>query len=374
MNKINVLQFITPTGLYGAEMWILALAKNLDPQKINCQLAVTLESENHDIEIYKRFSLLGLNAYQIKMRGRFDPLCIIRLYKLIRQKKIDIIHTHGYKSDILGLTAAKLTGIKAVSTPHGFEHTTDLKLRFFIRLGSFAFKYFDRVAPLSEELKADIERFNVNHDKIQLIINGVDIEEIESERKKCISGLIFNPHEKKIGYVGQMIERKNLGELINTFDLLYKEYKNIRLILIGDGPERENLEKMTKELKSNSQIEFSGYRKDRLKFMKELDIFCMTSYLEGIPRCMMEAMAMGIPVAAYDIPGVDKLIIHEKTGLTAKFGKRDDLKECWKRLLFDEKFSKQIALNARKHITENFSAKRMAEEYTGLYNEIMKNT
>jgi glycosyltransferase involved in cell wall biosynthesis len=368
---MNVLQFICPTGLYGAEMWILALAKNLDPEKVNCQLAVTLESEEQNIEIYHRFRSLGLESHQINMQGRFDPRIIMRLSRLINEKKIDIIHTHGYKSDILGLISARITGIKAVATPHGFENVRDFKLRSFIRLGCLFFRYFDRVAPLSEELESDMHRFKVNASRIHLIRNGVDLDEIKSERTKNTPPLYSDQREKKIGYVGQMISRKNVGDLLKTFDLLYKTHKNIRLILIGDGPRRLELEEQAKFLPSSSHIEFLGFRNDRLRLMKELDLFCMTSSREGIPRCMMEAMALDIPVAAYNIPGVDQLIIHEKTGLMADFGRLKDLKECWQRLLFDEKFSAQMALNGRKHVFEKFSAKRMTEEYSVLYQEML---
>lgn len=368
---MNVLHFICPTGLHGAEMWILALAKNLDRAKINCQLAVTLESEDQNIEVYNRFRAMGLKAHKIEMKGRFDPRGIMKLCRLIRQENIDIIHTHGYKSDILGFIGARLAGIRTVSTPHGFEHTKDFKLRFFIYLGCLALRFFDRVTPLSEELESDMHRIGVAPSKIRRIINGVDLDEIECERNKNTPLLYSDPNEKRIGYVGQMIYRKNLGDLITTFDLLYREHKNIRLILIGDGSMKSELEDMAKTLPSSSRIEFLGYRADRLKIIKELNLFCMTSSLEGIPRCMMEAMALGIPVAAYHIPGIDKLIIHEKTGLMAEFGKPELLKKCWKRLLFDNEFSAKTALTGRNHVTEKFSAKRMAEEYILLYQDMI---
>jgi len=372
MEQVNVLQFITPVGFYGAEMWILALAKALDPKKIYCQLSVTKESEDQHLEIYNRFKSLGLDARQIKMNGRFDPRVIVELSRLIKKNKVDIIHTHGYKSDILGLIAARLSGIKAVSTPHGFENVKDVKLQFFIRLGCYALRKFDYVAPLSDELKSDMYRIRVNANKIRLIRNGVDLEEIESERKKHSSSIFVDPDENKIGYVGQMAYRKNIGDLIKAFNLLYKECQDIRLILVGDGPMRGELEQQARSMAASSKIDFLGYRKDRLQILKELDLFCMTSSLEGIPRCMMEAMAMEIPVAAYNIPGVDKLIITEKTGLMVDFGHVEALKESWKRLLFDKDLSAQIAGNGRKYVIENFSAKRMADEYMNLYQEMVK--
>jgi len=371
MKPINVLQFICPSGFYGAEMWILALAKHLDPQRFRCQLAVTRESNGQNLELYNRFISLGLNAHQIPMKGRFDPRVIRKLCQLIKQKQIEIIHTHGYKSDILGIIAARLTGIKAIGTPHGFENAPNRKLQLFIKLGCRALKHFDRVTPLSEELKSDMQRIGISANCLRLIMNGVDLEEVEGERNNQSSPIYSNNGEKKIGYLGQIAYRKNVGDLVNAFERLYKGHKNIRLILIGDGPQRKELEERSKNLSSAAKIEFVGFRNDRLRYLKEMDLFSMTSSLEGIPRCMMEAMAMGVPVAAYNIPGVDRLIIQERTGLMAPFGQVEALKECWERLLFDKEFSARIAENGRNHILEKFSAKRMAEEYMKLYEELV---
>lgn len=371
MKPINVLQFICPSGFYGAEMWILALAKHLDPQRLRCQLAMTRESHGQNLELYNRFTSLGLNAHQIHMKGRFDPRVIRRLCQLIKQNSIEIIHTHGYKSDILGIIAARLTGIKAVGTPHGFENAPDRKLQLFIQLGCRALKHFDRVTPLSEELKSDMVRIGIRPNRLKLIMNGVDLGEVEEENSRSSTLLYRNGGEKKIGYVGQIAYRKNIGDLLKTFDMFYQDHKDVRLILVGDGPQREELEERSKNLICSGKIEFLGFRNDRLRYLKEMDLFSMSSSLEGIPRCMMEAMAMGIPVAAYNIPGVDKLIIPNETGLTAPFGQIDALKQCWERLLYDKEFSTRMAENGRRHVVENFSAQRMAEEYMSLYEEMV---
>ena len=93
----------------------------------------------------------------------------------------------------------------------------------------------------------------------------------------------------------------------------------------------------------------------------------MCSSLEGIPRCLMESMAMGVPVAAYDIPGVDQLLEHNKTGLLASPGNKQQLEQCCKQLLWNETLANEISKNAADFINENFSARRMAQEYTELY-------
>ncbi|KAA3599784.1 MAG: glycosyltransferase family 1 protein [Candidatus Scalindua sp. AMX11] len=368
---MNVLQFICPTGLYGAERWILALAKFLNSDYINCQLAVTKESKDQNIEIFERFKFLGLDSHQIQAHGRFDLFMVSKLVTLIRQKSIDIIHTHGYKSDILGVVAAYITGIRSVATPHGFENVRDRKLQIYIKLGGIALRYFDRVVPLSEDLEYEMYKIGINPKKVRLIQNGVDLEEIERERSSHIPSLSANRDEKIIGYIGQMASRKNILDLIKTFDLLYAKHKNIKLLLVGDGPQRDELEKQAKEMDSSSKIHFLGYQNDRLRILKEFDLFCMTSSLEGIPRSVMEAMAMGIPVAAFDIPGIDKLIVDGKTGLVADFGNREKLKECCERLIFNEELSYTISQNGRDHILNHFSSERMAQGYTSLYYQLL---
>lgn len=155
MNRpLNVLQFICPTAFYGAERWILALAKNLKNDEINCSLAVTVESDSKDLEISTYFKALNKPLFEIPMGGRFDVSVISKLCQLIKTENIDIIHTHGYKSDILGLIAARFSGIKAVSTPHGFENADDWKLKAYIGLGNQFLKGFDKVVPLSKQLCA----------------------------------------------------------------------------------------------------------------------------------------------------------------------------------------------------------------------------
>lgn len=373
LQKIRILHFICPAGLFGAERWILALAKNyINNPEVDCRLAVSSETQNQNISVYEKYREFGLHAYKVSMKGRFDPNGIWSLKKLIEREGIDIIHTHGYKSDIFGLIAAKLTRKKIVATSHGFENVKDLKLQFFIKLGGIALRYCDAVSPLSAELTNDIARIKVKPEKIHLIINGVDLDEVETFRSaQNEPAKEFQRKEKIIGYIGQLASRKNIATLIDAFDLLYKVRKDVRLLLIGDGPLRNDLEQKAKLLESGSHIEFLGYRDDRLQFVKHMDIFCMTSSLEGIPRCMMEAMAMGRPAVAFQIPGIDKLIIDKETGLLATYGDIEALVKSWQIILSDQEFAAKVGMAGRRHILEHFSARRMADEYAVLYKKML---
>jgi len=363
---INVLQFICPTGFYGAERWILALAKYLDPNKVKCDLVVTTEANNQDLEISRQYKALGLETHEIPMSSKFDYSAVSKLANLLKEKEIHLIHTHGYKSDIIGVLAARKAGIPCVVTPHGFENAKDLKLKLFIWLGCKTMRFAAKVVPLSEQLLKDCKQVGVPNKKLLYIQNGVDLSEVEQQEKPARA----TKDEKRIGFVGQMINRKNIFDLLDIFDELHARHPNTRLTLLGDGKQRKALEEYSLKLSSQSHIEFLGFRDDRLALLKSFDLFAMTSTLEGIPRCLMEATAAGIPVAAYDIPGIDQLITHNKTGLLAPLGNKQQLLAHWETLLFESETASKLATAAKSYVYEHYSGQRMANEYTTLFEEL----
>jgi glycosyltransferase involved in cell wall biosynthesis len=364
--KINVLQFICPGGFYGAERWILALARYLDPDKVRCELAVTSEPNNRDLQVTRQYKSMGLNAYEIPMSHKFDHRAISGLLDLIRDRQIDVIHTHGYKSDIIGVLAARRAGIPCVVTPHGFENAKDLKLRLFVWLGCQAMRFATRVVPLSQQLLEDCKRIGVPPARTLYIQNGVDLSEVEEAKAPAA----ISNSEKRIGFAGQMISRKNVFDLLDIFDALHARHPNTRLVLLGDGDQRPALEQYAQRLRSKDNIEFLGFRADRLEVLKSFDLFAMTSTLEGIPRCLMEAAAAEVPVAAYDIPGIDQLIIHNQTGLLAPLGNKQQLQAHWETLLFDPDTARKLAAAAKCFVYDNYSGKRMAGEYTRLFEQL----
>lgn len=369
MSIINVLQFITPTGFYGAERWILALNNNLDAGSVRSDLVVTTEKGQRP-EILKHYKAGGGQTFEIEMNARFSISAIRSLVELIRQRDIDVIHSHGYKSDIMGLIAARIAGIKSVATPHGFGEPSDLKLKAFIGVGKFALKFCDKVVPLSEQLVDEIKVAGVAEKKTEFIRNAVDLKEVEQFRIKKKNEA---SRKQRIGYIGQMIPRKKIDHILNIYNQLWLENNNLELQLLGDGQSRIKMEALAKTLPAAESINFLGFRNDRLELLSQFDLFVMTSSDEGIPRCLMEAVAMGIPVAAYDISGIDQLVMHEKTGLLAKYGDQQTLKKYWLTLLTDKKQAKEMAQRGRGFVNERYSGLRMAKEYTSLYQDLVLN-
>jgi glycosyltransferase involved in cell wall biosynthesis len=364
----KVLQFICSTGFYGAERWILALCNNTDNADCEYSLAVTDEDNSKDLELVKHFRRDCGETFALPMANKFDLSVVSKLAQHIRKNAIDVIHTHGYKSDILGVLAAKKAGIPVVVTPHGFENAADFKLRLFIWLGCQSMRFANKVVPLSPALMDDVKGFGVNAKNLEYIQNGVDLSEVEHARDNFASA----PKEKfRVGFIGQMISRKNIQDLLDVFATVHAQRSDVELVMLGDGDERAQLEEYAKTLSCAPDIHFLGYRDDRLAYLKSFDIFAMTSTLEGIPRCLMEACAMGTPVVSYDIDGVDQLITHNETGLLAPLKDKAALSALFLQVYDQPEHALTLGKKAIEYVNEHYAASRMAQEYLVLFKQLI---
>ncbi|WOJ98297.1 glycosyltransferase [Congregibacter brevis] len=344
----------------------MALCRNIS-KEVSCDLAVTVEQQAERLELVNEFRKQGLGSvFEVPMKHRFDFAVIDKLARIIVMERIQIIHTHGYKSDIVGLLAARRAGIPCVCTPHGFENSSDLKLKLFIWAGCKAMIRADRIVPLSQQLMLDSRAVGAPEEKLRYIQNGVDLSEVEEERLRPK----IKTEKRRIGFVGQLISRKNVHDILDVFNTLHQDHSDIELVLLGDGNERAALEAYAYTLPSRDDIHFYGFRDDRLELLHSFELFVMTSTLEGIPRCLMEACAMGVAVAAYDIPGVDQLVKHNVTGLLAPLGDKSRLIELWRQALETPEHTSALARAARDFVNEQYSAARMAAEYCSLFKEL----
>ncbi|MGI0013362.1 MAG: glycosyltransferase family 4 protein [Nitrososphaera sp.] len=370
-NRIRVLQLANPTKLYGAERWILALVKHLDNSRIESVVSAIKDAPDHDAPICAKAARAGSRTHVFEAYGRVNFLAVKRLRNYIIENAIDIVHTHGYKTDIIGLLATVGTRCRIVSTPHGWSQRAGIKLQIYETLDRMIFPFFDAVAPLSTELYAGLKKIPGLNGKLHLIRNGVDTSEIESVQ--------YTSNEMKslraegtvtIGYTGQLIRRKGIDTLVHAFSQVNLPKK--RLCIIGEGPLRAEIELLTRNLGIQDSVTFYGFREDRIVLLKGFDVFVLPSRLEGIPRCVMEAMAAGVPVIASNISGCRKLIGDGDSGILFEVGNADDLAAKIERLVADPDRRRTLSQNAKNRVCKLFSASRMASDYSTLYSALLR--
>lgn len=368
---IRVLQLGSPTGLYGAERWILALIRHLDPAKVHSITGVIKDAPDLAAPLIIQAAAMGFETMTIQARGKANFSAVTKLRKYILDNHIDILHTHWYKTDIIGFLATRGTPCKIVSTPHGWSRDAGIALQCYEMMDRMVFPLLDAVVTLSPELYDSLKKIPFLQKKLTLIHNGVDTTEIADCKTIAPELLEWKSQEVLIiGYIGQLIHRKGLDILFKAAAKLNSDIK-WKIAMVGDGEQKVLLEQLASDLGIDQQVCFFGYRDNRLEFLNGFDVFALPSRLEGIPRCLMEAMACGIPVVSSDIPGSCALVKDGKTGLLFTPENDQELSQKINQLLNNMNERKTLSTNAITLIRNNHSAQKMALDYQCAYSELL---
>lgn len=367
MEPVKVLQLGSPSGLYGAERWILALVRHLDPAVVESRVAVIRDDACLDPPLIGEARHSGLMTHIIEAPGRVNWSAVKQLREYILREDIAIVHSHGYKTDIAAWLATRGTSCKRVTTPHGWSVDAGWKLAIYEAIDRLVFHGFDAVAPLSQELYSELSGRGLN---LYLIANGVDIAEIDAADTVAQPLADWRTRgDFIVGYVGQMIARKGLPTLLRAF--AQWAYSAKRLVLVGDGPQRADLELMADNLGIGNRVHFAGFRDDRLDYLRGFDVFVLPSQLEGIPRCLMEAMAANVAVIASDIPGCRDIVVPGNTGLLFAAGDANALVGCLNAAL-DSATRQSWTAAARANVHGRHSGQAMAVQYAALYRSLVE--
>jgi len=367
--SIRVLHVGSPTGLYGAERWILALTKHL-PSRVESWVAVIKDSPELDAPLCQEAARLGLRTRVFTSYGKLSLSAIGQVRSFIRENSIDIAHTHGYKTDLIGRLAVRATPCKTVVTPHGWSVNAGAALGLYEALDRIVFLFVDAVVPLSAELHRGLARLPGLRRRLRLIENGVDLSDVDAASEVSPAVQRWRRDGTLIlGYIGQLITRKRIDTLIRAFRELPRDRKH--LCIVGDGPQRAELERLSSELEVSEQVTFFGFREDRLQLLRGFDVFVLPSELEGIPRCLMEAMSAGVAVIASDIPGCRDVVEDGATGLLFTPGNAAELTRKIAMLADNAPLRTSLALAGCKRIRNTHSAEAMAGRYLALYEELV---
>lgn len=363
---LKVLQLGSSSGLYGAERWILSLVKYFDTENVKSYVGAVVDNGGSEAPLSQEAAKLGVESVTFHAAGRFSLSVLQDLRQYIRMNDIDIVHSHGYKTDFLALVATCGLSCKTVTTPHGWTEKPDFKLSLYEKLDRFMFPFFDKVVPLSDGLMQSISTGWASRANSVMIRNGVDIGEIEAlEQTSSEIEVLKRDGYTVVGYIGRLVAGKAIDVLIASISRLPEA--KIKLLVIGEGEEDSALEALVESLGLSEKIQFLGFRPDRLAFLKGFDIFVLPSRSEGIPRCVMEAMAAEVPVIASDIPGCRTLINGTSTGLLFKMDDEEALASRIQELLENKPLRSQLAKQAKCYLKEHYSSERMALEYETLF-------
>lgn len=370
---MRVLQLISSKGLFGAERVVLELSKGLQ-QTSDCHpiVGIIKNEYNPHVETVDEARANNIDTVIFPCRSQFDLSVISSIRAFIRDKKIEVVHCHGYKSNFYGLLASK-GNIATVTTNHNWLKS-HWKLKIYCFLDSLWIRYFGRIVAVSEGVKEDMLNYRVPGKKITVIDNGIDLSrfnrEISTENVRKEFGL--NGDSKIIGTIGSLGHEKAHSNLLKAAKGVIETDKSVRFLIVGDGPLREHLMEEAVTLGIENHVVFAGYRKDIPELLSLMDIFVLPSIKEGLPMVLLEAMAAKKPVIATRVGAVPKVITHNVSGLLIEPGNINELKKSIIELINNNSKAVQLSPVGYQKVKENFSSEVMAGEYISLYNELVR--
>jgi len=369
-----ILHLISSYGFFGAENLVLNLNLYISSlnNEIDSYILVFKNSQNPHIELAEYASKHGIKSFIIDCKGRFDYSFLSKLVILIKSNKINILHSHGYKSNFYGFLASKICNIPIISTCHNWI-AKDLRTRFYYKIDKFLLPRFDKIIAVSDEIKQELLRIGTNPEKVCLIHNGINTKSFSNILSNIKADFNLNPDSLIIGSVARFTEEKGLENILYVAKKILKENKNIYFMLVGDGPLKNSLIQKSKELQIYDHMIFTGQRSDMPEVYNTFDIFVLPSLKEGLPMVILEAMASKKPIVASSVGAIPDVIEDGKSGLLVPPGNINSLYQALKQLINNPSLRNYLGENAFERVKNNFSTEKMCDEYIKIYNEVLEN-
>jgi glycosyltransferase involved in cell wall biosynthesis len=248
-----------------------------------------------------------------------------------------------------------------------------MALRAYAALDRWALSLFARIGVVSEEVGRLLERAGVKQDRIVRIPNGIDARKFSAAQPA--SDLRLNcTGEIVVGMVSRLVREKGGEVLLRAIAEVAEEFATVRLIFVGEGPERDFLEERATKLGIGPAVVFAGRRSDMPEVYAAFDICVLPSFGEGMPMTVLEAMAAGRAMIATRVGEIPQVITDGENGLLVEPKDPGGLRDAIHKLLCDTELRQKLAKNGSSHIHNNFSFERMTQAYLEIYGEVAKTT
>ena len=377
--KIKVAYILTPITFGGAEKVSLNFLRYVDQDRFDIKPILLIRPWEEAPYFAREIKRLGYDYETVPValkpmsngRDHFRlPRVAYRFYSILRKEPFDLVHTHGYFADICGLPIAKMLGIRTLSTCHGFI-SNDNKLKIYNKLDICALRLCKTIIAVSDDIKSELVRSGIRDSRISVIPNAVnsnlDQDELLVFRHKKRNSLDIEPDDFVVGYLGRLSKEKGLNYLIKAIEELRDEMVPVKLLIVGDGPERHALEQMVKDRELDSCVIFAGFQEDTENWFAALDVFVLPSLTEGTPMALLEAMGIGVPVIASAVGGVPKVVTDEINGFLVSAGQFEILCDRIKILKNNPDLYKKIGMEGLNTIREKYDIYSWCRDIESIY-------
>ena len=369
MRKFTILQTIETVGPGGAETVVLNLASQLDSSRFRS--VVLLPREDW---LSQRLRECGVPTFFIDSRGWYDFRLPLGMARLVRQEKIDLIHSHLPGQNFYSCVVGHWAGCKTIATYHGaIEVSRPAGLRGAIQLACVR-RLADAVVVVCDHVGQMLRNARFPAEKIVRIYNGISVDRFQvSGNGRLKRELDLQNGAKLVGMVANLRESKGYEFFIQAARKVTDIMPETRFVAVGDMDPviAKPLQQLIQRLGLQDRFTFLGFRSDVPEILSELDVFVLSSVSEGFPLVTLEAMAAAKPMIVTRSGGPQEIVEDGRTGLLIPPADPDALAGKICELLADPGRAATLARTARAKVASTFTLEKMLRDYERLYQRVL---
>ena len=290
----------------------------------------------------------------------------------LRRLGADVLCCNGYKPDVIGWRAARLAGVPVVAVSHGWTAAT-LKVRLNEAIDRLVLRWMDRAVCVSAAQAARVRRAGVHSERIVVIRNAVDpepFEHVDPSYRALMQSWFPRPRTRLIAAAGRLSPEKGFDQLIAAAALLSKREPEVGFVLFGDGPLREKLARQIEASGLTDTFVLAGFRTDVERFLPCCDLVVLSSWTEGLPVIVLEALAAGVPVVASAVGGTPEVVHDGVNGFLVPPGDPAALTQRIHDVLSHESRRRSMGERGQQLLRQQFTFHAQAKEYTCLFKDV----
>ena len=371
--SITILDLRDSPWVDGPGRTILDCAESLQGQGFRFLIGTFVHVSGKESAYVTEARRRNLEVVLLQESGQFDWRILTQLRAIMDSNHIDVVHTHDPRTNVIGLICAWLQGKPVVTTVHGWIANT-FKRKVYRAIDKFFLRFFDAIISVSERTRELIRKAWIADRKITVISNALKIEHYQPNRQDRTfrHELGLDDQTALIANIGRLSPEKGHMDFLVAAGEVVREFQNVRFVLIGTGPEQDRLEKFVGASGLATYVHFAGYRTDMISIYNSLDLVVQSSYTEGMPNVVLEALLMEVPVIASDVGGTAEVMDNGRNGLLNQPGNPAQLAKDICDFLADREQLQRCTRQGRSSILDRFDHRKRVQKLSQLYQSLMK--
>jgi glycosyltransferase involved in cell wall biosynthesis len=374
-DRIRVLELRSVRGTGGGpEKTILMGAQQADRGRFDVTVCYIRDGRDRAFGIDARAASLGIDYVELLERRSFDPALWPALRRIVRERAIDIVHAHEYKTDLLALLLARSDGTIPLATAHGWTGHSRRERWVYYALDKQVLRAFPLTIAVSSQIREELVRHHVPPDRVRVVLNGIDPRAFrrDAARRSAVRHeLGLADDDVVIGAIGRLEPQKRFDILLHACATIKERRPNLRLLIAGDGSLRADLEALAGRLFPRGGATLLGHQADVVRLHHAFDVFAQSSDYEGTPNSVLEAMALETPIVATAAGGTAEIAEDERHGLIVPCGDVSALAVAIERTIDEPVRAAARVVLARRRVETTLSFGARVACIERIYRELM---